>query len=386
MKRKKQLQREGSRGRRRRKREASKKILVPKGTVEPIEPIGPVHVHDDKATIENAHAVTAGIVARDEQEAQSVHQQCNEAEADGREAEEKVSKLQDEQDEAENHRKGFVEKVQRAGLGHMLVPHPSMAISTVVVMIAAIGFEGISMSSPMALVSAIDFGGSANTQERVGAVLALLLAFAYATVLSILSKRAGSELRSRQYRHVLEGENTGDEAVDDRPPTRHAVLANRMVWLAVGGGLSALFGASLVREEAVAILASASSNTAPVSWWVFAALTMGVFIGVFCLGYWSANPIAKAYAEINDEIRERGRLIDATRGECYQAAGRVESCEMTLSMIDSRSRHEQLSQLHLAAEEIAWRDGGNLHICGVTTDPDPNPRRPQGSRQLRPER
>jgi hypothetical protein len=367
----KHLHREGSRGRRWRRREVSKKILVPKGTVEPIQPIGPTHTHADSASIENAHAVTAAIVARDEKEAHLAHEQLGNAEADQAASEDEFHALQNDQAEAQEHRREYTDKVRSVGLGHMLVHRPSVTVAIMIAMIAAIGFEAISMSSPMALVSAIDFGGSARTEERIGAVLALLLALGYATVLAILSKRAGGELKTRHYRHVLEAEDAGDDAAEDRPPTKHALFADRMVWLAVGAGLAALFGASLVREAAVAILASASTNAAPISWWVFAALTMGIFVGLFALGYWAANPIAKAYAEMNHGIERRTKEIDAKRRECYRAAGRVETCEKQLQMIDARSRHDQLSQIHLAAEEIAWRSGGNPHIYGVTADPQP---------------
>jgi len=236
----KHLHRERSRGRRWRRREVSKKILVPKGTVEPIHPIGPIHTHDDNASIENAHAVTAAIVTRDEQEAHSVHEQLGNAEADQAAAEDELKKLQDDQAKAEEHRDEYTEKVRGVGLGHMLVRRPAVTLAITVAMVAAIGFETISMSSPMALVSAIDFGGSARAQERIGAVLALLLALGYATVLAIMSKRAGGELKARHYRHVLEAEHADDEAAEDRPPTKHALFADRMVWLAVGAGLGGL--------------------------------------------------------------------------------------------------------------------------------------------------
>src|SRR5438105_8369771 len=153
----KHLHREGSRGRRWRRRGVSKKILVPKGTVEPIHPIGPTHTHDDSASIENAHAVTAAIVARDEQEAHSVHEQLGNAEADQAAAEEELQTLQNDQTKADEHRDEYTEKVRSAGLGHMLVRHPIVTVAITIAMVAAIGFETISMSSPMALVSAIDF-------------------------------------------------------------------------------------------------------------------------------------------------------------------------------------------------------------------------------------
>jgi hypothetical protein len=365
------LHREGSRGRRWRRRVASKKLLVPKGAVEPIKPIGPVHTHDDTATVENAHAVTAVFVARDEEEAQSVHEQLGNAESDQAAAEDELHKLQSDQTNAEAQRDEYTEKVREAGLGHMLVRRPAVTMAIAIAMFAAIGFETISMSSPMALVSAIDFGGSAKAQERIGAILALLLALGYATVLAILSKRAGGELKARHYRHVLEAENADDEAAEDRPPTNHAQFADGMVWVAVAAGLAALLGASLVREAAVAILASDSTDAVPISWWIFAALTMGIFVGLFALGYWAANPIAKAYAELNHGIDARGKQIDAKRRECYRAAARVETCHKRFQMIEARSKHDQLAQLHLAAEEIAWRSGGNVHIYGVAADPDP---------------
>src|SRR4051812_16211062 len=102
------LQREGSRGRRWRRREVSKKILVPKGRAEPIQPIGPIHTHHDAASIENAHAVTAGIVARDEQEALKVHERLAEAQADRAAAEDELKRLHEDQEGAIEHRVEYV--------------------------------------------------------------------------------------------------------------------------------------------------------------------------------------------------------------------------------------------------------------------------------------
>ena len=126
---KKHLRREGSRGRRWRKREASKKITVPKGPFDVITPIGPVHTHDDTATIQNAHAVTAAIAARDEQEAQAVHEQLANAEADQASAEDELKTLESDQREAEERRKEIIEKVRKAGLSHMLVLHRAITLA-----------------------------------------------------------------------------------------------------------------------------------------------------------------------------------------------------------------------------------------------------------------
>lgn len=363
------LQREGSRGRRWRRREASKKIPVPKGTVEPIQPIGPIHTYHDAASLENAHAVTAGIVARDEQEAAAVHEQLANAQADQAAAEDELKKLQDEQNEAVEHRTEYVEKVRKAGLGHKLVRHQAITAAVGVTVAMAILFETISMSSPMALLGVLDFGGSAHAQERLGAFLALLLALGYAVVLAVLSKRAGGELKGRHYRHLIEAENADDEGAEDRPRTAHAVFADRIVGLAVVGGGGALLAASVVREAAVGILAAAGQNAVQVSWWVFLLLTLGVFIALLALGYWAANPIAKVYGEMNHGISKQGKQIDAKRRECYKDAARVDTHQKQLQMIDVRSRHEQLVQYHLTAEEIAWHGIGNPHIHGVTIDP-----------------
>ena len=92
---------------------------------------------------------------------------------------------------------------------------------------------------------------------------------------------------------------------------------------------------------------------------------------LFALGYWVANPIARTYAEINHGIDQRVKKIDAKRRACYRAAGRVETCEKELEMIEARSPLDQLAQLHLAAEEIDSRGGGNAHVYGPATDPEP---------------
>jgi hypothetical protein len=142
-----------------------------------------------------------------------------------------------------------------------------------------------------------------------------------------------------------------------------------MIALAVVGGGLALLAASVVREAAVAILAAAGQNAVQVSWWVFLSLTFGIFLGLVCLGYWAANPIAKVYAEMNDGISTLGKRIDAKRHASYKLAARVDAHQKHLHMIDARSRHDQLIQLHLAAQEVAWRGAANPHIYGVTVDP-----------------
>ena len=117
----------------------------------PIQPIGPIHTHEDNASIENAHAVTAAIVARDEQQAHSTHEQLGNAEADQAASEDELHKLQNDQAEAEEHRNEYTDTVRSVGLGHMLVYRPAVTVAITIAMIAAIGFETISMSSPMAL-------------------------------------------------------------------------------------------------------------------------------------------------------------------------------------------------------------------------------------------
>jgi len=365
----KSMRREGFRGRGWRRRQASKKMPVPKGTVQRIDPLEPTHTHADTATLENAKAVTAVIVARDEHEAAGVHAELAGAQAEQGASQDELGQLETEQAKQVEHRDEYVEKVRKAGLGHKLVRNPAVTLAVAFTVGMAILFETISMSSPMALLSAFDFGGNAQTRERVGAVLAMLLALGYAVVLAVLSKRAGAELKSRHYRHLVEAEHVDDEAADDRPRTAHAVFADRMIAIAVVGGALALLAASVVREAAVSILAAAGQNAVQVSWWVFLALTMGVFIGLVALGYWAANPVAKVYGELTSGISKLTKRIDAKRRECYGHAARVDRHEKQLSMIDARSRHEQLVQLHLAAEEIAWRGGGNPHIYGVTIEP-----------------
>lgn len=291
------------------------------------------------------------------------------SQADQAAAEDELKKLHEEQDEAVEHRTEYVEKVRKAGLGHKLVRHRPVTLAVGITVAMAVMFETISMSSPMALLGVLDFGANAHAEERLGAFLALLLALGYAVVLAVLSKWAGGELKSRHYRHLIEAENAEDDEAEDRPRTAHALFADRIVLLAVVGGVGALLAASVVREAAVAILAGAGQNTVQVSWWVFMLLTLGVFIGLLALGYWAANPIAKVYAEMNDGISKQGRQIDAKRRECFKDAARVDTHQKQHQMIDARSRHEQFTQLHLTAEEIAWRGAGNPHIYGVTIDP-----------------
>lgn len=361
---------EGRRVRNWRRRQASKKIPVPKGTVERIEPLEPTYTHADASTVENAHAVTAAIAAHAEHEAAQVHARRAIAQADQAASQDELGHLRKEQSRQLTRRDEYQQAVQKLGLAHKLVPHRAVTFAVAIVVLMAIMFETISMSSPMALLSAFDFGGSAQTRERVGAVLAMLLALGYAVVLAVLSKRAGAELKTRHYRHVIEAEHVDDEAAEDRPRTDHAVFADRMVAVAIVGGVLALLAASVVREAAVAILAAAGQNAVQVSWWVFLALTFGVFIGLVALGYWSANPIAKVHEELNAGIAKVKAQVDVKRRQCYRDAARVDAHEKELREIDARSRRLQEGELHRAAEEIGWRGTGSPHIYGVTVDPN----------------
>lgn len=361
------LRPEGRSGRHWRQRRAGKKILVPKGTPQPIQPTAAIVTHHDEGSVQNAHAVTAAIVAHDEQEAASVHSQLGDTQGELAASEDELKKDEADRSEQVERRSRFVDKVELAGLGHKVVDHATKLVWLVAGV--AIMFEALAMSSPMQLLGVVDFGGGAKTREFIGAFFALLLGIGYAVVLAVLSKRAGEELARRHYRGLLEAEDTHDEGAEDQPRPVSAVFADKVVAVAfVGGGL-ALLAASVVREAAVAILAAAGQTTVPVSWWVFLALTLGVFVALVCLGYWQANPIAKTYAEINTSISNLDKQIASKRRECFKLAGRVDSYQKQLQMIEARSLHDQLIQLHLAAEEVAWRGAANPHIYGIAKDP-----------------
>jgi len=363
------LRREGRGGRSWRHRQANKKILVPRGTQQPLQPAAPTHTHHDTATIANAHAVMTTIAALGEEEALGVHVQLNEDQADEAAAEDELGQLNGERGKQVERRDEYVEKARKIGLGHKLVRQPLLTVAVAVTVGLAIMFETLSMSSPMALLGVLDFGVGAHTQERLGAIFAALLALGYASVLAVVSKRAGAELKARHYRLLIEADQTDGEGAEGRPRTVHAVFADWMVGVALIGGGLALYAASIVRETAVGILAGAGQNTVHVSWWVFLALTLGIFVGLVAVGYWAANPIAKVLAEMEAGISNLGEQIDAKRRECYKLAARVDAHQKQLQMIDARSRHEQLVQLHLALEEIARRAAANPHIYNTVVDP-----------------
>lgn len=364
------LKRESRLGHWWRKRMAKRKITVPKGTTSAITPLGPVHTHLDTATINRALANVARIAAHAEEESHDVHQRIGQAEADQAAAEDAARRLEDEQTTALKHRTDFEKKVNGLGLGHRLVRRLLVGGLTAIVMIAAIGFETLSMATPASLMAVIDLGASRQTEERVAVGAALLLALAYAVVLALLSEHAGAQLRAREFRNILEGEHLDDAAAEDRPPTKHNLVAGRMILLAVGAGSLALLGASLVREAAVAIVTSSGDTGGVlVAWQAFAALTLSVFVALVCVGYWGSNPIAMTYGEINDGIKKRGKQIGAQRHESYHAAGRIDACNTELEMIEARSQSQRRAEIHAAAEEIAWRAGANAHIYGVTVEP-----------------
>ena len=79
-----------------------------------------------------------------------------------------------------------------------------------------------------------------------------------------------------------------------------------------------MLAASVVLEAAVGILAAAGQNAVQVSWLVFLLLTLGVFVGL--LGYWTANPIAKVYGEMNDGIAKQREDVERKRRECVAAS------------------------------------------------------------------
>jgi hypothetical protein len=353
-----------------RKRRARRKIRVPKGASHEA-PKGPVYTHVDTRTTHQIKAIVAGIANANEQDAVKVHGKMNDAHAAEAAATDELTTLTGEESRQIQRRDEFAQKVNDAGLGHKLVLQRGFKPLVALAVILAVMFETVSMSSPMALLGVIDFGGSPSTQQRVGAIMAFCLALGYAGVLAVVSKWAGGELKIRHYRRQLEAEDADDEDAEDRPRTTHAIFADRMVWVALGCAALALLGAAVVREAAVAIQAGSGQNQVRVAWWVFMLLTLGIFVGLTAIGYWRSNPIGKAHTEQQDDIDATRKKIEAKRLEAFKHAATIDTCGKELAMIESRNDEEQVEQIQLGLAHIADGKANNHHVYGVLADPDP---------------
>jgi hypothetical protein len=350
---------EGWNGRIRRLRRATRRIRIPRTQYSPPDVSAAVVTHADEATIELAHAANCGIAARDEEEAASVQAELASARADLAAGTDEVKEQQLKRGEADGRRRNFDEKVDEAGLGHELVaPSPWL---TRLIMGVAIVFETIALAVPMQLLGAVDLGGATTA--------ALLLGFGYAVLLACLGKGVGHRLKYRSRWHLLESVDAGENEIEGSPRSANLLLEDRVIVVALAAAGFALLAASVIREAAIRILAAAGQSQVAVSWPIFLALTLALFVAVAAIAYWKASPIAEAHARLEAPVRALDQLIESKRRKCYQAAAPVSGLEIKLQAIEVRSEHEQLAQLHLAAEEISLRRAANPHVYGVAIDP-----------------
>lgn len=350
---------EGWDGRIRRLRRAMRRIKIPRAPFVPPEVSASVVTHADEATIELANAVNCGIAIRDEQEAANVQVELASARADLAVGTDEIKELQAKRNEADKRRCGFDEKIEEAGVGHELVaPSPWL---TLLIMFVAIVFETIALAVPMQLLGAVDLGGATTA--------ALLLGFGYAVLLACLGKGVGHRLKYRSRWHLLEAENAGAIEAEGRPPSASLLIEDRVIGVALAAAGFALLAASVIREAAIKILAAAGQSQVAVSWPIFLALTLALFVAVAAIAYWKASPVAELHERLETPVRALDKLIEAKRRECFQSAARVAGLEIALQAIEARSENEQLAQLHLAAEEISLRRTANPNIYGVAIDP-----------------
>ena len=353
------LHSEGRTGRIRRLRRAIRRIKIPRAPSVSLEISSPVVTHADEATIELAHAANCGIADRHEQEAADVQVELATARTDLAAGTDELKELSGQRNTAVGRQHRFDEKIEEAGLGHELVaPSPWL---TLLIMFVAIVFETIALAVPMQLLGAVDLGGATTA--------ALLLGFGYAVLLACLGKGVGHRLKYRSRWHLLEAKNAGAIEAEGRPPSASPLIEDRVIGVALAAAGFALFAASIIREAAIKILAAAGQSQVAVSWPIFLALTLALFVAVAAIAYWKASPVAELHERLETPVRALDKLIEVKRRECFQSAARVAGLEIGLQAIEARSEDEQLAQLHLAAEEISLRRAANPNVYGVATDP-----------------
>jgi hypothetical protein len=353
------LRLEGWNGRIRRLRRAMRKIKGSAAQYTAPDVTARVVTHADEATFERAHAANCGIAIRGEEEAASVQVELASARADLAAGTDEAKDLQVKRSEADGRRRNFDGKVEEAGLAHELVA--SSPWLTMLIMFVAIVFETIALAVPMQLLGAVDLGGATTA--------ALLLGFGYAVLLACLGKGVGHRLKYRSRWHVLEVELEGVTKEEGRSPSVNMLIEDRVIAVALAAAGFALLAASVIREAAIKILASAGESQVAVSWPIFLALTLALFVAVAAIAYWKASPVAEVHARLEAPVKAYDQLIATKRRECYQAAARVAGHEIKLQAIEARNENDQLAQLHLAAEEICYRRAANPHVYGVAIDP-----------------
>jgi hypothetical protein len=350
---------EGRIGRLQRLRRATRRIEVPRVPIAPPVISAPVVTHADEAAIELAHAVNNAIAARNEQEIADIQIGLAAAQADLAPGEDDLRELHGRREEASKRQRAFDEKVEEAGHEHELVASSPWPVR--LIQLVAIVFETIALAVPMQLLGAFDLGGATTA--------ALLLGFGYAVLLACLGEGIGHRLKYQGRWHLLEAEDIDAEEAESRPQSPALVLENRVIASALAATGFALLAASVIREAAIKILAAAGESQVAVSWPIFLALTLALFVAVVAISFWRAAPVAEKHGQLEASAKALDGPIEATRRECFQTAARVAGLEIGLRAIEARNEKEQLAQLHLAAEEISFRRAANPHIYGVATEP-----------------
>jgi hypothetical protein len=226
------------------------------------------------------------------------------------------------------------------------------------------------MATPMQLLGVLELGGSETAGERAGAIFALALAFCFAVLLAVLGAGAGERLRARGYRHVLEAEDPDAHERNGRPKSASASIDDGVIVAALVAGTLALVAAGVIRQAAVSLLAGSGESAVAISWPIFLALTLALFVAVGALAFWQARPLAGAHAQLDRAVGEADERVTATRRASLRHAAAIEACRVRLEAITACSHKAQLAQLQLGAEEIALRRLANQHLHGVTVEPE----------------
>ena len=350
---------EGRIGRLQRLRRVTRKIEVPRVPIAPPAVSAPVVTHADEATFERTHAANNAIAARNEQEAAAIKIELAAAQGDLAAGKDELRELNSRRAEACGRQREFDRKVEEAGLGHELVASSPWPVR--LIQLVAIVFETVALAVPMQLLGAADLGGATTA--------ALLLGFGYAVLLACLGEGVGHRLKYRGRWHLLEAEDINAAEAEGRPRPASLVLEDRVVASALAATGFALLAASVIREAAIKILAAAGESQVAVSWPIFLLLTLALFVAVVAISYWKAAPIAERHSRLKASVEAFDTPINATRRECFHGAALVDGYRTRLRAIEACNEEEQLTQLHLAAEEIAFRRAANPHIYGVATEP-----------------
>ena len=357
---------EGRFGHRQRRREAEQKLRAPQTQPTSRQPLDEMAVHQEERDLHQTHAVNRAIATHATEEATEVRAEEAAAEASLSAREEELHRAEEARDKSASRQQEFVQRIKEQGLGHQLARAKGWLKGFVDT--TAVVFETIGVASPLQLYGTPDFGFAGRPEQIVGAVLALVMGFGYAVVLTVLADGVGKELKRLRYRHVLEGD-TSDAEAEGWPRPAAVDSDRRVIALALGSLVLAVFSAALVRQVEVRILAGAGQDHALVAWPVFFVLTAAVFIAVLAASYWWSRPIADENDRLKAEVDGLDKAVDAKREACHKLVGKIETCRTRIETIQNCATHDQHGQIHLAVSNLFHRRGANAHVFDIVTDP-----------------